>query len=1015
MWEVYQCEVVEFDILVDEDGCDLLRDDVFADLMVRIRAGEFFSVIIGTPCSTFSVARIPKNGVYDGGPRQLRDINRPGRGRTNLNLSDQRTLDLANILVERSVLIARAVRAAGGTFLIENPPTRSDPASELYRWMWRSHASLWMHPSVAALVAESSSRMATFPQCALGGEFQKWTSLLYSVELEPSLAHLRKLTCVHARHAKQATGQDPDGKWRSAGAAAYPAAMNALLGDACRSTLRSRRLHVGSSRPHAADGAEHVVLAGASKASSGSLRRLEPEVEEVLRTERFAEANAPPTTEWADAPQVASDPPGPFSTNNLMSSDMQARLHRFRIQVGACLHAARRGRWKWARDHRPEPLFATEEECLLPPARGWVWAYNDADLLWYAVTPSAWPHDPPPGDISTGVVVQYAREHGYSDMEIISFIAHGYPGPDLERCAVLGPPHVGALKAPEAFEKASSKDRAKGWVRAGYLLPPVWPMRADPMNIVFRNEKGRMTIDKTMQLVAGVDAYNSRIDLASQPAIDYVSVAMLGRACAIFLTSSVPVLVWGFDLEAYFRKTGKQRAHVWMSGFVHADGYGADERVQFGQREAPVLCGRQSCFLVWAIRRELDRLDAAHPPTDPMLRGWMQARRQRCDEGDVAWLWAALSFVLMYVDDVGAVSVDDLLYHADGSEWFVLRDGLRVRYSRAWLHFEAAIGVVMQFGHTDSMDKRVSPRVEMVFLGVTIALLSKVMFLSEEKAKSYRATVLDCVRSPRQPNGTVLVAPSALSSMMHKLLHAATVVPLGRQHLFHVMRSSKADARSAGGMKPLGAKALQELEWWAAKLQQANVVAGVPLASRTVFPTCDDPSVLTPYSDASREIGAVHESGYGAWVIMDGIFFYVEGRWSEAEVAMLDINALELAAMNIGSFTFLEEARRRGVSISHLCEFTDNTSAEYAADRGKPSSARLTELVTRRYDALYEMGVSGACERVASADNDIADGLSRGGEMLADALRMASAAQLQMVRLEAVGQWRDISYLLNLK
>jgi hypothetical protein len=53
-------------------------------------------------------------------------------------------------------------------------------------------------------------------------------------------------------------------------------------------------------------------------------------------------------------------------------------------------------------------------------------------------------------------------------MEIISFIAHGHPGPDLERCAVLGPPRVGALKAPEAFEKASSKDRAKGWVRAGY-------------------------------------------------------------------------------------------------------------------------------------------------------------------------------------------------------------------------------------------------------------------------------------------------------------------------------------------------------------------------------------------------------------------------------------------------------------------------------------------------------------------------------------------------------------------
>ena len=90
------------------------------------------------------------------------------------------------------------------------------------------------------------------------------------------------------------------------------------------------------------------------------------------------------------------------------------------------------------------------------------------------------------------------------------------------------------------------------------------------------------------------------------------------------------------------------------------------------------------------------------------------------------------------------------------------------------------------------------------------------------------------------------------------------------------------------------------------------------------------------------------------------IFFYVEGRWLEAEVERLDINAFELAAMNIGSFTFLQEARRRGIGISHLCEFTDNTSAEYAEDRGKPSSARLTELVTRRYDAQ-------GCTRWASA------------------------------------------------
>ena len=198
----------------------------------------------------------------------------------------------------------------------------------------------------------------------------------------------------------------------------------------------------------------------------------------------------------------------------------------------------------------------------------------------------------------------------------------------------------------------------------------------------------------------------------------------------------------------------------------------ADERVQFGQREAPVLCGRQSCFLVWAIRRELDRLDAAYPPTDPLLRSWMQARRQRSDGEGAAWLWAALSFVLMYVDDVGAVSIDDLLFNADGSEWFVLRDGVRARYSRAWLHFEAAIGVVMHFGHTDSLDKRVSPRCDMVFLSVTIALLTEVMFLSEEKAKQvvqgHRAGL-----HPRREAAQRLGAHRAVGAQLHHAQAAA--------------------------------------------------------------------------------------------------------------------------------------------------------------------------------------------------------------------------------------------------
>ena len=153
------------------------------------------------------------------------------------------------------------------------------------------------------------------------------------------------------------------------------------------------------------------------------------------------------------------------------------------------------------------------------------------------------------------------------------------------------------------IDKCAKKDRDRGWVHHGYPLPPIWPTRADPMNIIMRNGKPRMTIDKTMQLVNGVASYNELVNLQSIPDIEYVKIAELARAIAILDTAEAPVKIWGFDLDSYFHRTGKQRRDCWMSGFVHSDGFGFDPRIQFGQREAPVLCGGQSCFLVWAIQR----------------------------------------------------------------------------------------------------------------------------------------------------------------------------------------------------------------------------------------------------------------------------------------------------------------------------------------------------------------------------------------------------------------------------
>ena len=54
--------------------------------------------------------------------------------------------------------------------------------------------------------------------------------------------------------------------------------------------------------------------------------------------------------------------------------------------------------------------------------------------------------------------------------------------------------------------KCVSKDRGQelvgepGWTEHGGELPRVWPVRADPINVVMRNGKPRMTIDKSMRL-----------------------------------------------------------------------------------------------------------------------------------------------------------------------------------------------------------------------------------------------------------------------------------------------------------------------------------------------------------------------------------------------------------------------------------------------------------------------------------------------------------------------------------
>ena len=237
--------------------------------------------------------------------------------------------------------------------------------------------------------------------------------------------------------------------------------------------------------------------------------------------------------------------------------------------------------------------------------------------------------------------------------------------------------------------------------------------------------------------------------------------------------------------------------------------------------------------------------------------------------------------------------------------------------------------------------------------------------------------------------------------LVHRLLHASEVMPLGRSHLFHCLQCLRDVNRLEGHDAVLSDGALKELEWWIAALVDIHSYE-LPLASRSLFPCDTEPGVLTHYGDASREVdedsGEVAESsGFGAWCVILGTFFYIEERWLPDECRAYSINVLELATEIFGASAFVEKAAAMGVEISNIHTFVDNTCAENVSERGRTQSEALNQLNQRRHQMLRSSGLHQRTSRVASVFNDVADLLSRGD--VEEALRFPRDALLPCVRL----------------
>jgi len=546
------------------------------------------------------------------------------------------------------------------------------------------------------------------------------------------------------------------------------------------------------------------------------------------------------------------------------------------------------------------------------------------------------------------------------------------------------------------------------------------------MNVVMQKQKGRVTIDKTMHVSGRPDlpSYNLVIELEIDEAgrrYKLVRVWMYARAIAILDTATiglrdVVVEICKFDLEHFFRKHGKQRLHLWQGGRLTASGYGTDFRTNFGERDAPDHTGRSSNALCFFIKRELQRLEASYRTRHPQLLAWLEYRRRCMSEAALAlymqsgndFCWAVLFYVLSYVDDFGLAIIGDLLFDHRGEPVIVLTthaDGsvTRVHQRRPSLYFDAAIGIAEWLGHTAPEKKRAYPDRLMVLLGVGLDLDLSLRYLEEAKVTAYAADINIVLGSSNVlPNGCLRVDAKLLKSLIHRLLHASETIPLGRAHLFHLRRAYYHAGSLEARSRILGERALAELTWWAAALEQPKLFA-VPLASRLEFPTTGTPGLISHYGDASREYDeetgvADPSSGFGAWAVIDDTFCFIEGRWLADECAHFSINVLEFHTEVMGARVFVDYARSIGGTATHVHTFIDNTTAEHVAERGRTSTDGLNELNTRRQQWLVDAGVHQRTSRVASVFNDIADLLSRGD--IVEALRFAEEAGLPTLRLD---------------
>ena len=140
---------------------NVLSKRVLRFLLRRIRSGAVAGIWMGTPCSSFSLARRGRGGS-PGGPLRLIGKYILGHPKALRRPKDRKKIKLGNKCASYSARYAKAAHNAGIPWGLENP----------------SGSRIWHHPAIANLGAMGSVERRVSHMCAYGCPWKKPTAVL---------------------------------------------------------------------------------------------------------------------------------------------------------------------------------------------------------------------------------------------------------------------------------------------------------------------------------------------------------------------------------------------------------------------------------------------------------------------------------------------------------------------------------------------------------------------------------------------------------------------------------------------------------------------------------------------------------------------------------------------------------------------------------------------------------------------------------------------------------------------